>query len=71
MSEADMKAYVVRLSLPVEAPSMGEAIATFFDMARASGWVFRVSTPAGDFMVNTDIDPESGSHRVMDVLPAP
>ena len=71
MSDAELKPYVVRLSLPLEAPSMGEAITTFFDMARETGWVFRVSTPAGDFMVNTEIDPESGTHRVMDVLPAP
>jgi hypothetical protein len=67
-TEREMKAHVVRLSLPIEAPNMTEAIRTFMDMANEGSWVFTVETPHGRFMVDTERDPETNLLQAMNII---
>lgn len=53
----DPKQFLVRLSLPIEAPSMKEAIETFLDILKeGDGWAFTVTNDEGQFIVDTQIE---------------
>lgn len=64
--EQPMNAYLVRLGLPVMAPSMPSAIETFMDMANNGSWAFTVETAEGRHTVDVAM---SDDGRVMDMLP--
>jgi hypothetical protein len=70
VTDPEMKPYAVRLSLPLEAPSMVEAIHTFLDMANEGSWMFSVETPQGLFLVDTERNPDTGQVQVVNIIPA-